>query len=120
MTEEEARQLGRLVKQARHAHGLSLRALDELTGVSYAWLGRLEGGRMPAPAPSKLTKVAEVLDLPPERIDQIMRGQVSRDLPPIRTYFRTKYRLSPKEITQIEGVFDRIQRSHHDNEGTSG
>jgi len=120
MTEEKARQLGRLVKQARRAHGLTLRDLDGLTGVSYAWLGKLEGGRIPAPAPSKLTKVAEVLDLPPERIDQIMRGQVSRDLPPIRTYFRAKYNLKPEEIREIEGVFDRIQRSHHDHEGISG
>ncbi len=120
MTEEEARQLGRLVKQARRVRGLTLRQLDELTGVSYTWLGRLERGWMPAPAPSKLTKVADVLNLPPERIDRIMRGQVSRDLPAIRTYFRTKYQLTPKEIARIEGVFDQIQRSHHQSEGTSG
>lgn len=119
MTEEEARQLGRLVKQARRSHHLTLRQLDGLTGVSYTWLGRLEGGQMLAPAPSKLTKVAQVLDLPPERIDVITRGQVSRDLPPIRTYFRTKYKLTSQEISRIEDVFDQIRRNHHDSEGTS-
>ncbi len=115
MTEVQARELGRLVKQARRVRRLSLRALDELTGVSYGWLSRLERGQMIAPAPSKLTKVAEVLGIAPERIDRITRGGISRDLPPIRTYFRAKYQLTPREITQIEEVFDQIRRSRHDH-----
>ncbi|HEV3321397.1 MAG TPA: helix-turn-helix transcriptional regulator [Solirubrobacteraceae bacterium] len=115
MTEVQARELGRLVKQARRVRQLSLRALDELTGVSYGWLSRLERGQMIAPAPSKLTKVAEALGIAPERIDRITRGGISRDLPPIRTYFRAKYQLTPREITQIEEVFDQIRRSRHDH-----
>jgi transcriptional regulator with XRE-family HTH domain len=104
MTEVQARELGRLIKRARRARRLSLRAVDELTGASYGWLGRLERGQMIAPAPSKLTKVAEVLGIPPERLDRITRGKVSSDLPAIRTYFRTKYKLNPHEITQIDVV----------------
>ncbi len=115
MTEVQARELGRLVKQARRTQKLSLRALDELTGVSYGWLSRLERGQMTAPAPSKLTKVAEALGIAPERIDRITRGQVSSDLPAIRTYFRTKYKLNPHEITQIEEVFDQIRRNRHEH-----
>jgi transcriptional regulator with XRE-family HTH domain len=119
MTEVQARELGRLVKQARRAQRLSLRALDELTGVSYGWLGRLERGQMIAPAPSKLTKVAEALGIAPERIDRITRGRISRDLPSIRTYFRAKYHLTPQEITQIEEVFDQIRRNRRNTtEGT--
>jgi transcriptional regulator with XRE-family HTH domain len=114
MTEAQVRELGRLFKQARRSKKLSLRALDELSGVTYGWLTRLEHGRMMAPAPSKLTKVAEVLGIPPERIDRITRGQVSRDLPPIRTYFRAKYQLTPKEITQIEELFDQMRRDRRD------
>jgi transcriptional regulator with XRE-family HTH domain len=119
MTVEAARQLGRLVKQARRDRGLTLRQLDELTGVSYTWLARLEGGRMLAPAPSKLTKVAEALNLPSERIDLIMRGQIANDLPPIRTYFRAKYRLTSAEIAQIEDLFDQIQRDHRNRDQAS-
>jgi transcriptional regulator with XRE-family HTH domain len=115
MTEVQARELARLVKQARRTRKLSLRALDELTGVSYGWLARLERGVMIAPAPSKLTRVAEALGIPPERIDRITRGRISRDLPPIRTYFRAKYQLNRHEITQIEEVFDQIRRSRHDH-----
>lgn len=120
MREVQARELGRLFKQARRQRKLSLRALDELTGVSYGWLSRLEKGQMIEPAPSKLTRVAEVLGIAPERIDRITRGQVSRELPPIRTYFRAKYQLTPSEIAQIEELFDRIrrQRHHAPQEGT--
>lgn len=117
MTDVQARELGRLIKQARRSRKLSLRALDELTGASYGWLARLERGQMLAPAPSKLTRVAEALDIAPERIDRITRGQVSRDLPPIRTYFRAKYKLTPQEITKIEEVFDQIRRNRHDHTG---
>jgi transcriptional regulator with XRE-family HTH domain len=113
MTQVQARELGRLVKQARRSRKLSLRALDELTGVSYGWLRRLEHGQMSKPAPSKLTKVAEALSIPPERIDRITRGQVSRDLPTIRTYLRAKYQLKPHEIAQIEELFDQIRRQRH-------
>jgi len=120
MTAVQARELGRLFKQARRTRKLSLRALDELSGVSYGWLGRLERGQMIAPAPSKLTRVAEVLGIAPERIDGITRGRVSRDLPTIRTYFRAKYQLTPKEITQIEELFDQIRRDRRDaTEGTA-
>jgi transcriptional regulator with XRE-family HTH domain len=116
MTQVQARELGRIVKQARRARKLSLRALDELTGASYGWLARLERGQMIAPAPSKLTKVAEVLGIAPERIDRITRGRISRDLPAIRTYFRAKYQLTSHEITQIEEVFDQIRRNRPDGE----
>lgn len=112
MTEVQARELGRLIKRTRRARKLSLRELDELTGASYGWLSRLERGNMTAPAPSKLTAVAEALGIPMERIDRMTRGKISSDLPAIRTYFRTKYKLTPQEITQIEEVFDRIRREH--------
>jgi transcriptional regulator with XRE-family HTH domain len=120
MTEVQARELGRLFKRARRTRRLSLRAVDELTGAaSYGWLSRLENGQMIAPAPSKLTEVAEVLGIAPERIDRITRGRISRDLPSIRTYFRAKYHLTPQEITQIEEVFDQIRRNRRDTtEGT--
>ena len=119
MTQVQARELGRVFKQARTAQKLSLRQLDELSGVSYGWLSRLERGQMNAPAPSKLTKVAEVLSIPPERIDLITRGRVSGDLPAFRTYFRAKYQLTPQEIEHMEQVFDQIRRDRHDaSEGT--
>jgi len=114
MTEAQARQLGQLFKRARKARKLSLREVDEQSGVSYGWLSRLERGLTGAPSPTKLTRVARVLGLAPERIDRITRGQVSSELPPIRTYFRAKYQLSTEEIAQIEELFDLIRRGRSD------
>jgi transcriptional regulator with XRE-family HTH domain len=114
MTGEQAKQLGRLFRQARMTRKLSQRQLDEMSGVSYGWISRLERGWAAEPSSSKLTKVARVLGIPPERIDQITRGQVSNELPPIRTYFRAKYQLTTEEIQQIEEVFDRIRQQRHE------
>jgi transcriptional regulator with XRE-family HTH domain len=114
MTEAQAKQLGRLFKRARKAKKLSLREVDEQSGVSYGWLSRLERGLTAAPSPTKLTRVARALGISPERLDRITRGQVSSELPPIRTYFRAKYQLSTEEIRQIEEVFDRVRRGRSD------
>lgn len=114
MAEAQAKQLARLFKSARLTRKLSLRQLDELSGVSYGWIRRLESGTQLDLSSSKLTKVARVLEIPPERIDRITRGQVASDLPPIRTYFRAKYKLKTEEIQQIEEVFDRIRQQRDD------
>jgi transcriptional regulator with XRE-family HTH domain len=116
MTEAQAKQLARLFRTARQARKLSLRQLDELSGVSYGWIRRLESGMQPELSSSNLTKVARVLEIPPERIDRITRGQVASDPPPIRTYFRAKYKLTAEEIQQIEEVFDRIRQQRDINE----
>ncbi len=55
-----------------------------------------------------------MLDIPPERIDRITRGQVSSDLPAIRTYFRTKYQLDPQEISRSKTSSIWIRRNRHD------
>src|SRR5215471_14920358 len=107
MTEVQARELGKLYRRARRARRLSLRTVDELTGVSYGWLRRMEAGQIKAPSPHRLTIVAEAIGLPPERLDRITRGKVAAELPAIRTYFRAKYKLTPHEIERIERVFDQ-------------
>jgi len=115
MNDEQARQLGALFKRARKAKKLSLRQLDEITsGVSYGWITKLERGQIKTPATNKLTMLTHALGIPPERIDQITRGQLSGGLPTIRTYFRAKYQLTTEEIRQIEELFDRIRRDRHD------
>jgi transcriptional regulator with XRE-family HTH domain len=115
MTEAQALELGRMVKRARRSRGLTLRELDGLTGVSYTWLSRLEGGLIPAPAPSKLSKVVDALGISPGWIDRLTQGKVSGDLPSIHTYFRTKYNLNPEEIRQIEDLFDQIRRNRREH-----
>jgi transcriptional regulator with XRE-family HTH domain len=116
MNDTQAARLGRLLTQARKRKGLSLRALTDLTGISYAWLYLVEGGSFNQPAAERLTKLAEALDIDPEHIERITQGHVSKNLPSVRTYFRTKFELAPDEIDQIEDTIKQVQRKHNINQ----
>jgi transcriptional regulator with XRE-family HTH domain len=61
---ESARELGRFLKHGRTNKGLSLRAVEESTGVSNAYLSQLESGRIRKPSPVDLHKLCVLYDLP--------------------------------------------------------
>jgi transcriptional regulator with XRE-family HTH domain len=112
MNDAQAVRLGRLLAQARHSKGLSLRAVAEQAGVAHLWLSRVEQGLFNQPAPERVTRVADALGIDPERIDRITKGHVSKNLPGVRTYFRAKYDLSQEEIDQIENTVTEIRHNH--------
>jgi transcriptional regulator with XRE-family HTH domain len=49
--------LGAFLKGARSSRGLTLRAVEEATGVSNAYLSQLEGGKIQRPSPAVLYKL---------------------------------------------------------------
>lgn len=102
MTPAQAKQLGSLIAKARIRKGLSHRALASQLGVAYGWLATLEMGRYLDTAPDRLARLAEALDIEPAKIDRITKNSLSGRLPEVRTYFRAKYGLAPKDIEQIE------------------
>jgi transcriptional regulator with XRE-family HTH domain len=112
MNDAQAVRLGRLLAQARRNKSLSLRAAAEIAGVEHIWLTRVEQGLFNQPAPERITRVAEALDIDPERIDRITKGHVSNNLPGVRTYFRAKYDLTAEEIDQIEHTVTEIRQNH--------
>jgi transcriptional regulator with XRE-family HTH domain len=112
MNDAQAVRLGRLLAEARRNQNLSLRAVAERAGVAHIWLSRVEQGRFNQPAPERIARVAEVLGIDLERIDRITNGHVSNSLPGVRTYFRSKFDLSPEEIDQIEHTVTELQRNH--------
>jgi transcriptional regulator with XRE-family HTH domain len=116
MNDAQAVKLGRLLAQARKRKGLSLRALAELTGFHFYWLYHVEKGIYNQPTAERLTRLAEVLDIDPERLDRITKGHLSSNLPGVRTYFRTKYELAPDEIDQIERTIKQIKRKQERRE----
>lgn len=116
MNDTQAVRLGRLLAQARKRKGLTLRALTELTGIPHVWLTRAERGFFNQPAPERLAKLAEVLDIDPERLDRASRGHLSSSLPSVRTYFRAKFDLAPEEIDQIERTIKQIKRKQERRE----
>src|SRR6266852_5433599 len=102
MTGSQAAQLGALIAKARQAKGLTFAQLSELTGYATGWLLRLERGDYEEPAPDRLARLAELLDIPPEKLNRATRGRVADSLPSIDTYFRAKYSLSPEQAERIE------------------
>lgn len=112
MTKEQARLIGRMLATARHKKDWSLRRLAYETGVSHVWLLKVERGESLNPPAGRLILVADALDVDPERIERIARGQLTDSLPSVRTYFRAKYDLTPEEIAEIERTVSDIQRKH--------
>jgi transcriptional regulator with XRE-family HTH domain len=109
MTTAQAKQLGSLFAKARARKDLSLRELAWRVGVHTSWLGRLEQGDYADPAPDRLARIADTLDIGPERIDRITRGAMAEGLPGMRTYFRAKYDLTPEQVEQVERYVRRLR-----------
>jgi transcriptional regulator with XRE-family HTH domain len=120
MTGAQAQQLGQLIARARTRKQLTYRALDKLAGVNYVWIVRLERGEFRNPAPDRLGRLAEALDINPERLDRISHGHLSDSLPEVRTYFRAKYDLSPDEISRVERLVRRLRSEHGEGHGAKG
>lgn len=118
MTEAQAKQLGKLITRSREGRDWSLRHLAREIGADVAWLHKLERGGYTAPAPDRLVRIIEALDIDPERIDRITRGHLSRNLPGMRTYFRaTAADLSDGDIARIEKLVNKLRREHGGDDG---
>jgi HTH-type transcriptional regulator, competence development regulator len=56
------------LRRIRGIRGVSLRQLEELTGISNAYLSQLETGKAEKPAPAVLYKLAKVFNVPYEAL----------------------------------------------------
>jgi transcriptional regulator with XRE-family HTH domain len=61
---EKILKLGKHLQSVRKERGLTLRSVEEKTGVSNAYLSQLENGKIRQPSPSILHKLAECYDEP--------------------------------------------------------
>lgn len=112
MNPTQARRLGKYLQKARAAKGLSGRALSELTGVDDSSIIRIEHGKVAAPSPEKLMKIAEALDLSTADVFERAGYATPSDLPAMAPYLRTKYDLPPEALEQIERYAKRIAKKH--------
>jgi len=55
--------LAEFLKRTRESRGLSLRAVENATGISNAYLSQLESGKVQQPSPVKLNKLCEVYEI---------------------------------------------------------
>jgi transcriptional regulator with XRE-family HTH domain len=128
VNEQQAKKLGKLIRCARQAQGLSLRALEGMTGLARTWLVYLEAGRSLEPLPDRLARVAEALNVDPARIDQVSGNYLAKSLPTVRTYFRSRGKATQAELTELERVIAEVQakyrkhgqRGSTPNDGSAG
>jgi transcriptional regulator with XRE-family HTH domain len=109
MTPTQAKQLGTVIAKARSKKGWSMLQLASRIGAPKSWVGFLEQGRFVDPAPDRLARIAELLDIKASRMDRLTQGAVSAGLPGLRTYFRAKYDLSPEQVKQVERYVRRLR-----------
>jgi transcriptional regulator with XRE-family HTH domain len=112
MTEQQAVRLGALIRSARESKGLSLRALEAMTGLARTWLVYLEAGRSLEPLPDRLARVAEALEIDPARVDRVSGNYLARSLPTVRTYFRSKGKATQAELDELEQVIAEVQNKY--------
>src|ERR1043166_9811260 len=60
---KNAKKLGNYLRAGREGKGLTLRAVEEATGISNAYLSQVEGGKIKNPSPVDLRKLCELYDL---------------------------------------------------------
>lgn len=107
MTEREVITLGRRVTARRRSMGISARSLAKRIGVDHSWLLRVEAGAFAEPDAGKVTLLLEALDLSAgRRIDL----ELASRLPGMRTYFRTKFDLTPEQIEQVTGYVEDLRK----------
>lgn len=68
MGKEAKPTLGTYLKSLREAKGLSLRDVEEKSGISNAFISQLESGKVKHPSPIKLYKLAETYGVPYEAL----------------------------------------------------
>lgn len=109
MKEVSRGELGDVVRQARLEQGWSLRRTAQAAGVPHNWLDRVEKGHYNRPAPHRLSRLAEILPIDVERLNQLTGGSLADGLPDARVYFRTKYNLTTKEAADLEAILSRVR-----------
>lgn len=57
-----------LLVEGRTRKGLSLRAVEQATGISNAYLSQLEGGKVREPSPNILHRLSELYSIPYESL----------------------------------------------------
>ncbi len=114
MTEAQAQRLGQLILRARTRRGWSLAMLQEHTGIPDVWLNRVERGVYLQPAPERVAKLAEVLEIDPMAIDRASKNHLAQSLPTVRTYFRSTAQATPEQLDEIEAALAEIQTRHAD------
>lgn len=103
--------LGRTIKAARHAKGLTAYEVAQRTGVVHrATIQRIESGEISRPRPETLQRLAQVLEVDHDDLLSLAGYAQLSDLPGFEPYLRAKHGDLPNEaIDQLVGHFNLIE-----------
>jgi len=96
------RDIGRYLKGLRKASSLSLRAVEQRTGISNAFISQLESGQVKQPSPIMLYKLAELYGAPYE----ILMEKAGYPIPAVSPDSQTK--------TQVSSRFGRLSKGEEE------
>jgi transcriptional regulator with XRE-family HTH domain len=122
MDQEQARRLGNWLRERRQEAGLSTVQLAKQVGTTDGTITRIEQGAFAAPAPGKLSRIAEVLGLSLADVYAMAEYAVPGDLPSFQPYLRRKYRdMPPEAVEDLDQAFTKIIKKHgYDPDGPQG
>lgn len=113
MDEDQAKALGKVLRQRREECGLSLRQLSKRVSIPDATIVRIEQGAFSAPAPDKLARLADSLGLKLADVFALADYAAPTQLPTLKPYLRTKYRdLPADDVEAIERYAARLAKKH--------
>jgi transcriptional regulator with XRE-family HTH domain len=113
MNPKQAKELGHHLRSRREELGLSVRDVEGLSGVDDGTIVRIEQGAFAAPAPDKLSRIAEALDLSLADVFALADYAIPSELPSFQPYLRSKYRgLPPEAVEQLDRAFQRLAKRH--------
>lgn len=115
-----SRELGRLIQRSRDGKKLTLRELARLARLEYSWISRLENGQIAKPAPDKLQRLAQALELEIEDLYALSGYAISDRLPDFDAYLRCKYKLPDEAVSQLGQYFRFLRGQHGHGNGGSG
>jgi transcriptional regulator with XRE-family HTH domain len=110
MDPQQARKLGRHLKQAREAIAISARELARRVGVPDSTIVRIEQGPFAEPSPETMQRIAEVLGL--SLADLYVMADFPIPGPPaLRPYPRTKFHDLPvADVHRIDAYAQRLAK----------
>ena len=106
--------LGDLLREERHKRDLTLRRVEEETGVHNAHLSQIEKGAIARPAPNILFTLASLYDLPYEQLLQLAGhlkaddGEAQRSLQGAALHALEE--LTPGEQSQVLEYMSELKR----------
>jgi transcriptional regulator with XRE-family HTH domain len=104
--------LGEALARLRRDAGLSLRQVQERTGIDRSLLSRIESGAVQKPGPDTLSRLAPVLGVTASALLTLAGYTTSQAeaLPAIRPYLRTKYgHLSASAQDELAAFLERLE-----------